>query len=276
MKKHTALYTILNVAGFIATLLINALANILPFNGRTTGEISDSYPNLFVPANITFSIWSVIYTLLAAFIVYSIFASARKKPDRSRDFIATIGPWFFVSSIFNVLWIIAWHAEIIPLTLLLMLFFFAALLRIYVLLGIGAAGGTGSAGVVGAGGTRTIRRICVELPFSVYVGWVTVATIANVTAFLVSVNWNGFGIAESFWTVLVIVTAVLITGFMIIRKRDYGYTLVVMWALFGIWLKRSSVESPTSSVAVFSMLGVIILAAMLVLRILMSRRAMKA
>ncbi len=108
-----------------------------------------------------------------------------------------------------------------------------------------------------------------------YLGWVTVATIANVTAFLVSVNWNGFGIAESFWAVLVIVTAVLITGFMIIRKRDYGYTLVVMWALFGIWLKRSSVESPTSSVAVVSMLGVIILAAMLVLRILMSRRAMK-
>ncbi len=143
MKKHTALYTILNVAGFIATLLINALANILPFNGRTTGEISDSYPNLFVPANITFSIWSVIYALLAAFIVYSIFASARKKPDRSKDFIATIGPWFFVSSIFNVLWIIAWHAEIIPLTLLLMLFFFATLLRIYVLLGIGSAGGAG-------------------------------------------------------------------------------------------------------------------------------------
>lgn len=258
MKKQSLLFTILNIAGFVATVIINWLANSLPLNGQRTGDVSDAYPNLFVPANITFAIWGVIYALLTAFIIYNIVAS--RKEGAENAFIGEIGPWFFVASIINVFWIIAWHWNLIFLTLILMLLLLACLIKIYLTL----KGGSSSV---------RVRRYLVELPFSVYLGWITVATIANLTAFLVSLNWNGFGIAESFWAGLVIITAVIITVFMILRQKDYAYALVVIWALFGIWLKRSNAVStvPDLAVEVVAMGGLLLLVLVIVLQVLRGR-----
>ena len=253
MEKRTTALTVLNTVGFIAIIVLNALANALPLNGKNTGEISDAYPNLFVPAGLTFAIWGVIYTLLAAFIVYSIIATVRK--NISSDFIEQIGPWFIISSVLNVLWIVAWHWEVIPLTLILMLMLFATLIKIYLTLEEFETK------------DNAALLVCVKLPFSVYLGWITVATIANVTALLVSLNWNGFGLAESFWAVLVILVAISITAIMILRRRNYAYSLVIIWALLGIWIKRSAnTVTPDTAVELVSMIGLISLAVLVIVK----------
>ncbi|HEU65462.1 MAG TPA: hypothetical protein ENN57_02200 [Chloroflexi bacterium] len=105
MKNRTVLLlTILNLLGFLGTVIVNALANILPINNITTGEVSDLYPNLFTPAGLTFSVWGLIYVLLAIFVIYQLLPSVRKDPQKA-DFIQRIGPFFFISCLANIGWI---------------------------------------------------------------------------------------------------------------------------------------------------------------------------
>jgi hypothetical protein len=172
--------SILNLLGFLGTVVVNGLANALPLNNKTTGELSDLYPNLFVPAGLTFAIWGLIYVLLAIFVIYQLIPSVRRDAQKV-DFVQRIGLLFFISSIANIGWIFAWHYEIVPLSLVLMLILLGYLIAIYLRLNIGKSEATKS------------EKYLVHLPFSVYLGWITIATIANVTALLVDINWNTWG-----------------------------------------------------------------------------------
>jgi hypothetical protein len=239
--------SILNLLGFLGTVIVNALANILPINGVTTGELSDLYPNLFTPAALTFSIWGLIYVLLAIFVVYQLLPSVRGDPQKA-DFIRRIGPFFFVSCIANIGWIFAWHYQNVALSLVFMLVLLGSLLTIYLRLNIGTTEATKA------------RRYMVHLPFSVYMGWITIATIANVTAALVNVNWGGFGLGEQFWAVAVIVVGIAIALSVLVTRRDAYYCLVVDWALLGILLKRlSDATVPDQRVVVASIAGLAII-----------------
>lgn len=232
IKINTKLLQILNIAAFLGTILVNTLANALPINGIGTGELSDLYPNLFVPAGITFAIWGVIYLLLLLFIIIQSGKNSKPAVDR-------IGIYFIISSLANMGWILAWHYRLVAVSLILMLILLGSLLKIYLNLGILKNINTDS-----SLGTESVFPVTksfkwfISVPFSTYLGWITVATIANVTALLVHIGWNGFSLPDQFWTVFVILTALGITLTMLIIRRDIAFSLVVVWALAGIVMKR--------------------------------------
>ena len=215
-----------NICAVIITIFINALAVMLPLNGKTTQELSDALPNLFVPAGITFSIWSIIYILWIIFAIYQA-KDLFKKEEIDMPFLKQINYLFILSSIANSSWIFLWHYEYIGLSLLMMLVLLLSLLAIYIRLNIGRS-------II-----SMTERLCVHIPFSVYLGWITVATIANATAFLVSINWDRVGISDLTWTIVIISVGTLLTILMLILRKDIAFSLVVLWAFLGIWIKQS-------------------------------------
>jgi hypothetical protein len=207
---------ILNLIGFIYVITMNTLANALPLNGKTTGELSALYPNSFVPAGFTFSIWGVIYLFLLGFIIFQFTKQATEE-------VKKIGPWFFISCLANGTWIVAWHYEIIVLSLLIMILLLVSLLMIYLRLNIALEK------------VSAAKRWLIQAPFSLYLGWITVATIANTTALLVDVGWTGGGIPEPTWAGIMVLIAGLIGSSVILRRKDVFYGLVLLWAFWGIW-----------------------------------------
>jgi hypothetical protein len=239
--------SILNLLGFLGTVVVNGLANALPLNNKTTGELSDLYPNLFVPAGLTFAIWGLIYVLLAIFVIYQLIPSVRRDAQKV-DFVQRIGPLFLISCIANIGWIFAWHYEIVSLSLVLMLILLGCLIAIYLRLNIGKSEATKA------------EKYSVHLPFSVYLGWITIATIANVTALLVDINWNTWGLGEQFWAVAVIIVGIAIALSILFTRKDIFYSLVVDWALLGILIKRLSVTTvPDQSVVVVTIVGLVLI-----------------
>ena len=227
-EKNSAATKILTSIAFLVMIVVNALANILPIGGVGTGEVSDSYPNLFAPAAITFSIWGVIYILLAMYTLYQIGFFNKKDKPKNKELINRISTLFMFSSFTNAAWIFAWHYKIIWASLVLMAALFIFLMLITLEL---------------KRHELTAReKVFVRLPFSVYFGWITVATIANIITFLVSVNWNGFGLSEVFWTVTVIAAGAIIGIITIISNRDFFYGLTVIWAYVGILIKHMSTK----------------------------------
>jgi len=246
-NRSVLVLSILNLLGFLGTVIVNALANIIPINNITTGALSDLYPNLFVPAGLTFAIWGLIYVLLAIFVIYPLVPRVRRDPQKI-GFVRKIGPLFFISSLANIGWIFAWHYQILPLSLALMLVLLGSLLAIYLRLNVGRSG------------APRAERYLVHPAFSVYLGWITIATIANVTALLVDINWNALGLGEQFWAVAVIAVGIAIGLSVLFTRRDIFYSLVVDWALIGILLKRLSVATvPDQSVVVVAIAGLVLI-----------------
>lgn len=246
-SRSVLILSILNLLGFLGTVAVNALANVLPINNITTGALSDLYPNLFVPAGLTFTIWGLIYVLLGIFVIYPLIPSVRRDPQKV-DFVQKIGPLFFISCLANIGWIFAWHYQILPLSLIFMLILLGCLLFIYLRLNVGKSE------------TTRAERYFAHLPFSVYLGWITIATIANVTALLVNINWNTWGLSEQFWAVAVIIVGIAIALSMLFTRKDIYYCLVVDWALLGILLKRLSVATvPDQSVVIVTIVGLVLI-----------------
>lgn len=239
---------ILNILGFILVILLNSLANALPINGMTTGELSNLYPNLFVPAGFTFSIWGVIYLLLLAFTIYQ--ARSLWKKEATDDFVQTIGPWFFISCLANASWIVAWHYQQVILSLLIMLLLLTSLIIIYRRLHSNVES------------PDRARKYFVHLPFSVYLGWITVATIANVTTLLVDRGLSGFWLGETIWTAIMITIAVGFGIFFLLKKRDVPYALVLIWAFYGITAIRFN-----SIILIAAYIGITLLAIGSIIRI---------
>ncbi|TFF88271.1 MAG: hypothetical protein EU550_01615, partial [Promethearchaeota archaeon] len=166
-SKKKLVFQVLNIIGFIATIVINSLANILPIGYGNTGVLSDDIPNLFVPIGLTFSIWSVIYILLGLFVIYQARDVFKKEGEKiDMPFQDKISFYFILSSVANIVWIFLWHYKQIFLSLIAMLVLLISLLVIYISLNIGKAEVS-----------RNVK-LFVHLPFSVYLGWITVATIA--------------------------------------------------------------------------------------------------
>lgn len=246
MSKNKTL-AILNAIALVVMIYINYLANALPLNGKTTGELSDAYPNLFVPAGFTFAIWGVIYLALIAFVVYQLSVVFSKKAENTA-FISQIGIWFIVSCLANGSWIFAWHYQNIPLSLGIMFCILGSLIMIYQRLQIGLVN------------PKSAIKWLVHTPFSVYLGWITVATIANVTTFLVDISWDGFGILDELWAVFVLVVGIYIGQTMLSKRRDIAYALVIIWAYYGIYAKRTGLGADLdSSIVMTTLIGMGIL-----------------
>jgi hypothetical protein len=220
---------ITSLVAFVAVVIVNALATTIPLGGMTTGQLSDLYPNLFVPAGITFAIWGVIYVLLGLYVVYNLIVSARAS-DESSASMSRIGLLFLLSCAANAGWIFSWQYRVLPLSLVCMLILLASLIMIYVGLNVGRSQ-AGSA-----------QRYMVHLPFSIYLGWISIATIANVTALLVYYKWDRFGISEQVWAIVMIAVGVALGLLVLLYRTDIFYALVVDWAVLGILLKRTAAE----------------------------------
>lgn len=216
---------VLLATSYLLMVALNALANILPINGANTGVISDSYPNLFAPAGFTFSIWGLIYVLLLAMILFLL----TRPPLFFRRYGIETGPFtmaFVVSSLANSAWILAWHYRWIGLSVLLLLIILSALIWLLAMF-------------------KQWRMPSRQLAFikpaiGVYAGWVTVATVANITTYLVSMGWQGFGISESIWLVIVLAVATVIGLLGIQWSNCPAYGLVFLWAYGGILSKHLS------------------------------------
>lgn len=249
-------FALINLLGLVGVLVINTLANTLPINGVTTGQLSDEYPNLFVPAGLTFAIWGVIYLLLIGFSIYSVATVFQKNATVTgkTDFLGLIGPWFFISCLANMMWIYAWHHRLVLMSLILMLILLTSLIAIYQRLYIGRV-------------VRPMEKLLVHVPFSVYLGWISVATIANVTTLLVHWGWTGGPLSEATWAAIVIGVALGLGLYMVRTRRDFGYALVIIWAFAGIILKRNAVDpEPWTLVPLMAGLGI----AALVIRTVMT------
>ena len=210
----------------LATLVVNVLANALPLNGLNTGQISDRFKVYFVPAGYVFSIWGLIYLGLIAFAVFQALPSQRENPR-----LRATGWWISLGGLANSVWIFLWHYEQFSLTLIAMLGLLGTLIITYLRLGIGRT-------TVPAAETWAAR-----LPFSIYLGWITVATIANVTSLLDYLKWDRFGVAPEIWMGIVLTAVLVIAALMNFTRRDIAYTAVILWALAGISIKHAAVPA---------------------------------
>lgn len=233
---------ILIIVAVVATIVVNSLANILPINGRQTGEISDTFLVYFTPAGYVFSIWGLIYLGLIAFAIYQALPAQRENQQ-----LRSIGGLFLIGSVANIAWIFLWHYLLFPLTLVAMLVLLATLIGIYLRLDIGRSR------------PPRAERWLVHLPFSIYLGWITVATIANVTALLSYLGWNGFGLSDEAWLVIMLAVALVVAVLMALTRRDVAYLLVLAWAFAGIGVKHAA--APTVSAAAWVATAIVLILA---------------
>lgn len=219
MKKWLPLF---NGLALVGVLVMNYLATALPIAGRTPAEVSDMFPTLFTPAGFTFSIWGIIYLLLIGFAGYQIRFFNKALPA----FLEKTGWLFVLSCAANAGWLLAFHHLQIGLSLFIMLVLLGSLVAIYLGLNDGPTRPSAA------------ERWLVRLPFSIYLGWITVATIANTSIFLTHAGWSGEPGGAPFWTAGVIAAAVGVGVLALWRRGDVGFALVIVWALYGIFSKR--------------------------------------
>jgi hypothetical protein len=230
----------LNLFFFVIMIVMNYLANALPINNKTTGALSDALPNLFVPAGLTFSIWGIIYLLLAAFCVIQ-FKSI------NHEVIEKINWLFAVSCLLNALWIVAWHYQKLSLSLLIMAGMLISLIYINLII-------------------RELPFGIIKAAFGVYLGWICIAAIANVTALLVRYDWNGFGISEQAWTIIMISIGTLIVSITLLRMQNPFIGVAVIWAFLGIYIKRHTDYRSIAIAAIAAMVVVTVITVMALFR----------
>ncbi len=216
------------LGSYLGMVVVNVLANALPINNLSTGAISDLYPNLFTPAGLTFSIWGLIYLLLGLYVIYQFGFFQKDKSQDRQDLLKKLSVYFIATSVANAAWIFAWHYMMPGLSLAIMIALLACLIKIADLL-------------KGRNFSRQ-EKFFIRLPFAIYFGWITVATIANVTVFLVSLGWDGFGVAPSVWTVMILLVGAVIGIARMTKDRSIAYGLVFVWAYAGILIKGSVAE----------------------------------
>lgn len=234
-------------AGFayVAMVVVNFLANGLPINNRSTGAISDAYPNLFAPAGPAFAIWGLIYLLLGGYVLYQFV----NKNEKIEELLKKINPFFIATSLANISWIFAWHYDYIGLSVLIMATLLILLIKI--------------ADILRTEQFSSLEKLFIWTPFSVYFGWITVAAIANITVFLVSIGWNGFGITDFVWTSIILLIGALIGILRMNKDKNIAYGMVLVWAYSWILFKHLSVSGfdgqyPSIIVTVIVCLGLFI------------------
>jgi hypothetical protein len=257
----------INILLFAGMVYMNYLANALPINNRTTGAVSDSYPNLFVPAGITFSIWGIIYLLLAAYVALQ-FTSSLK------EVAIAAGPLFALSCLLNALWIVAWHYDRLWISLAIMTGLLITLILINGTLrdmgngvagllsggggnGAGALAG-GGAGAALTGGSSAGRGLMMlaKAAFGIYLGWICIATIANVTALLVGIGFTGGPVPEQIWAIALIAIGAVIVILSIPSLSNPWIGVAVVWAFAGIIIKRSGDYPAIAITAIIALLAV--------------------
>ncbi|HMX41686.1 MAG TPA: hypothetical protein PK971_13800 [Saprospiraceae bacterium] len=250
MKPANRTLIFANLIALSAVLAMNWLSNSLPLNGHTPAELSDQYPNLFVPAGLTFSIWGVIYTWLLVWAGFQVAALRSSRwASKVEPMVERAGWWFVLTCVLNIAWLFAWHWEQMMLSVLIMVGL------LYVLLRLNEGAG------VGRSASNVLEKRAAHWPFGIYQGWITVALIANVTALLVSRGWSS-SLPEATMALIMILAGALVANSMLFNRNNVPHALAVSWAFLGIYLKRNGAPEPGSdSVALLALVCCIGLAA---------------
>ncbi len=212
---------LINLLATALTIAVNILSVALPLNGQTPQAIANRFQVYFVPAVYVFSIWGLIYLVLILFTIFQLLPAYWDDPHLGR-----IGYLYIVSCAANIAWLFCWHYGLYVPSLVVMVVLLLTLIAIYLRLD------------VGRGQVPALVRWLVHLPFSLYLGWITVATIANATAVLYYLNWNGLGLGQVLWTLIMLLAATAITAVVCLTRRDVAYALVIVWAFVGIGVKN--------------------------------------
>jgi hypothetical protein len=212
-----------NALSVALALAVNILASTLPLNGQNTGEISDRFLVYFVPAGYVFAIWGIIYI---GWIAFTIFQYRRDQKESPR--LRKLGYAFALSGVFNAAWLFCWHYNTFGLSVIVMLALLATLIVSYLRLNVGRTP------------VSNAEKWSVDIPFSTYLGWISVATIANVTDYLYLINWDGFGITPQVWAVIMLAVASIVGLLMTLTRRDSAYTFVFVWSFIGIAVKQAA------------------------------------
>jgi len=242
--NNNLLRSILNLVSVILALTVNILASSLPLNGQNTGEISDRFQVYFVPAGYVFAIWGLIYIGWLAFSIYQLLPANRSKPR-----LQSLGYWFALSGLLNAAWLFAWHYNQFNLSGLIMLGLLGTLIMSYLRLDVARSGSRGA------------EKWCIDVPFSIYLGWISVATIANISDILYLWNWDGFGISPLSWLVIMLAVAVILGGVVAATRGDIAYPLVFVWSFAGIAVKHVGIPTAQYSalIAAATCLGIALL-----------------
>lgn len=214
-----------NAAALAATLVVNSLANLLPMNGQTPSEIAARFPVYFVPADFTFGIWGLIYLALISFVVYPLVAW-----QEAQSAVGRIGWLFVLSCCGNAAWVIAWQYNYFTFSLVFMFIMVASVAAIYVRLGINRSP------------VDPRERWIVQTPISLYLGWLTVAAISNLSCVLYYRDWSGWGLSDASWMLIVLAMIALLSFSIAWLRRDRVFLAVIVWALIGIASKHSGAE----------------------------------
>lgn len=240
MQKNKISLKITNLIFFILTIFVNFLANYLPINGLSSGEVSALYQNPFTPAGFTFSIWGLIYTLLLIFIIYRFFGRGKINKDFST------GPYFITASAANMSWLFLWHNKLIPVSMIVILILPLSLFQIF----------------------KRLQQhqdysfseyLALKLPFSIYFAWVTVASIANFMALLVYFNQNWPANFLNIAAVIGILLALAITVKILDKYKSAAFALVVIWAFIGIIAAQLSYQNPVMAVIITAGISILII-----------------
>lgn len=260
MKKVLA---VVNILVFTSMIYLNYLGGAGKINGISTGEVSGLYPNLFTPAGFTFSIWGIIYLFNLGFLIHQVY----KAFYLEENFDPRLNQGFFFISVTNAVWIVAWHRLAIGYSLFLMIVLLLFLLATY---------------------WQSIRPkynseyFSEYVNFSIYLGWVSVATIANSAIFLITTGVEPYGQTAGILTVVMIAVAVALAVFFILGQSNYWFALVILWASYGIYaardqaiLKANGADVPpgTALAKMAALIGVFVIFAALVYYRLVSKKA---
>ena len=244
-----------NIIAFVFTVIVNSLAGSTTLiGGVNTAQISDSNLTLITPAGYVFSIWGIIYVLLGIFVIFQALPSQKEK-----EYTKKVGWLFVLSSIINIAWLFLWQFEYLIFSVALIFMLLATLIAIYLRLDIGKSK------------VELREKIAVHLPFSTYLGWITIASIANVATALVSINWNGLGINPETWASLIIIIALLLSLIVLATRKDVAYGLVIVWAFIGI----SVAQKANQTIVNLTQISAIIVFIALVVTILINKLRQK-
>lgn len=215
---------LVNTIAFLAMIAVNALANLIPLGGKTTGQISEMYPSLFTPAPYTFTIWGLIYLWLAIFIIYQ--WEAFDNGIHSSDIREIVGLWFAISCVFNIAWIVCWHMNAIGLSMIAMLGLLLSLIVIETKLS--------------SLDEFLFQHLLFKPAFQIYLGWIIAASISNLSIFLAKIGWIIPGTMGSIWTILMLITGAFVASAVIWLFHNRFAGIAIIWAYIGIIVRHAS------------------------------------
>ncbi|SFD53498.1 hypothetical protein SAMN05518672_102334 [Chitinophaga sp. CF118] len=228
--KNSAIF---NTIGYIMVIAVNVMASLNILNGKSTAYISEKYGSLFTPAAITFSIWGLIYFTLLGFIIYQLWlAFSGKHQQELEQFMERLRGWWLVSCLANTCWLFSWHYELLPLSILIMLTLLVSLLAININFNIALQK------------VSWPEKLFIHLPFSLYLGWITIAAVANMAALWLYTGWNGLSIS---WTIFLILLCTIAATLLVIIRKNIVVGVVTLWGYSGIILKRQEAGGPAAT-----------------------------